>query len=127
MIKFLICASFFLIFTNFCSGISYDEFNERLTLKMNKNQAKWKQGNNKYFRGWDMKKIKSILGTKVEKIEGAPEKKIMAQRTLPDSFDARNQWPFCGSLNEIRDQSACGSCWAVSRYSLYMCGNSLNL
>ena len=30
---------------------------------------------------------------------------------LPDSFDAREQWPNCKSLNEIRDQGACGSCW----------------
>ncbi|EYB96051.1 hypothetical protein Y032_0154g3013 [Ancylostoma ceylanicum] len=30
------------------------------------------------------------------------------------SFDARTQWPECRSIGTIRDQSACGSCWAVS-------------
>ncbi|KIH65194.1 papain family cysteine protease [Ancylostoma duodenale] len=32
----------------------------------------------------------------------------------PASFDARTHWPECTSIGTIRDQSACGSCWAVS-------------
>ncbi|KIH65196.1 papain family cysteine protease, partial [Ancylostoma duodenale] len=32
----------------------------------------------------------------------------------PDSFDAREHWPECKSIGTIRDQSACGSCWAVA-------------
>jgi cathepsin B len=31
---------------------------------------------------------------------------------LPDSFDARKQWPNCPTVQEIRDQGSCGSCWA---------------
>lgn len=30
----------------------------------------------------------------------------------PASFDSRTNWPKCESIQEIRDQSACGSCWA---------------
>ncbi|RCN47338.1 papain family cysteine protease, partial [Ancylostoma caninum] len=33
---------------------------------------------------------------------------------VPESFDARDQWPYCPSLKSIRDQANCGSCWAVS-------------
>ncbi|RCN47362.1 papain family cysteine protease [Ancylostoma caninum] len=36
---------------------------------------------------------------------------------LPDSFDARQHWPECKSIGIIRDQSACGSCWAVASAS----------
>ncbi|EPB72623.1 papain family cysteine protease [Ancylostoma ceylanicum] len=32
----------------------------------------------------------------------------------PESFDARDHWKDCKSIGTIRDQSACGSCWAVS-------------
>ncbi|RCN47357.1 papain family cysteine protease [Ancylostoma caninum] len=32
----------------------------------------------------------------------------------PESFDARTHWPECRSIGTIRDQSSCGSCWAVS-------------
>nr|1SP4_A Chain A, Cathepsin B [Bos taurus] len=31
---------------------------------------------------------------------------------LPESFDAREQWPNCPTIKEIRDQGSCGSCWA---------------
>lgn len=31
---------------------------------------------------------------------------------LPDSFDPREKWPYCPTLNEIRDQGQCGACWA---------------
>ncbi|XP_067642277.1 cathepsin B [Eurosta solidaginis] len=31
---------------------------------------------------------------------------------LPEKFDAREQWPDCPTISEIRDQGSCGSCWA---------------
>lgn len=30
---------------------------------------------------------------------------------LPENFDAREQWPNCPTIKEIRDQGSCGSCW----------------
>lgn len=30
---------------------------------------------------------------------------------LPDSFDPRQQWPNCPTIQQIRDQGSCGSCW----------------
>lgn len=48
-----------------------------------------------------------------------PEKPLAAFRapnaTIPKSFDAREAWPQCREvIGHIRDQSACGSCWAVA-------------
>jgi hypothetical protein len=36
---------------------------------------------------------------------------------IPDEFDSASNWPMCPILLEIRDQSACGSCYAVSAAS----------
>nr|CDJ87125.1 Peptidase C1A domain containing protein [Haemonchus contortus] len=37
---------------------------------------------------------------------------------IPESFDARTKWPNCTSIEHIRDQANCGSCWAVSTASV---------
>merc|ERR1719174_1332174 len=32
--------------------------------------------------------------------------------TVPTQFDAREQWPDCATMRQIKDQGHCGSCWA---------------
>ncbi|KAL6732928.1 hypothetical protein Aduo_003633 [Ancylostoma duodenale] len=37
----------------------------------------------------------------------------------PEEFDARTAWPECADIiNTVRDQTKCGSCWAVSAASV---------
>merc|ERR1711997_79940 len=52
-----------------------------------------------------------------------PTNKVAAL-AIPESFDPRDEWPACPTISEIRDQSACGSCWAfgaVSAFSDRLC------
>jgi len=72
----------------------------------------WTAGVNTRFDGMNLAQAKRYCGV----LKGGPSapfiKKDVAQ-AIPDSFDARTQWGSkCPSLFDIRDQGACGSCWA---------------
>jgi len=63
--------------------------------------------------------IRSLLGAGPEGFEH-PSKYFRRQTytaeqfaNAPDSYDPRDHYPNCSSMRMVRDQSACGSCWAV--------------
>ncbi|KHJ90545.1 hypothetical protein OESDEN_09611 [Oesophagostomum dentatum] len=41
--------------------------------------------------------------------ETTMEKEVVFHGDIPESFDAREKWSLCPSVNYIRDQSACGT------------------
>jgi cathepsin B len=83
--------------------------------------AKWEAGVNDKFVNMTLSQIKALMGTK----RGAEMRAAQARHTaawsgtalpleaLPTNFSVRTQWPACANVTgHIRDQSACGSCWA---------------
>ena len=40
-----------------------------------------------------------------------PGKGSVGGGDLPASFDGRDQWKNCPTIQEVRDQGSCGSCW----------------
>jgi len=62
--------------------------------------------------------VKVLLGAFLPGDERYEEPEVMITNEtivsvdLPASFDARTQWPHCGGMQDVRDQSSCGSCWA---------------
>uniref|UniRef100_A0A8C5GUF7 Cathepsin B n=1 Tax=Gouania willdenowi TaxID=441366 RepID=A0A8C5GUF7_GOUWI len=77
---------------------------------INKINTTWKAGHN--FHNVDYSYVQRLCGTVLK----GPKLPIMVQFAgdlkLPVEFDAREQWPTCPTLKEIRDQGSCGSCWA---------------
>jgi len=58
--------------------------------------------------------VKILLGVK----PGGPVLPVKTEfevkvEDLPESFDSRQNWADCPTIGTIRDQSACGSCWAI--------------
>ncbi|XP_042560313.1 cathepsin B-like isoform X2 [Clupea harengus] len=81
---------------------------EDMARLINKSNTTWRAGSDIQVSSF----MKSLCGTilngpKLPKMEHVERKLV-----LPDSFDAREQWPGCTTIQQIRDQGNCGSCWA---------------
>ena len=83
----------------------------------------WKAAINPRFATATPADFKILLGTRVRGMAGYVEVKDLEVKTsfvtpisaIPASFDAREAWPQCaGIVGHVRDQSSCGSCWAMA-------------
>jgi Cysteine protease len=87
----------------------------KLIREVNAKQTMWKAAHNPITRmpksearrllGVDLKNLRSYNWRKQEFTAA----EIAA---APASFDSRTQWPSCSTMNDIRNQKHCGSCWA---------------
>ncbi|GKT25287.1 hypothetical protein ADUPG1_012991, partial [Aduncisulcus paluster] len=82
--------------------------------KIIKEPITWKRGETKFSNWTDEEFASLMLRHQPERMYGLPYLQITPRNDLPDSFDARDQWPSCPSIGRIRDQGNCGSCWAFA-------------
>ncbi|CAH1645473.1 unnamed protein product [Spodoptera littoralis] len=106
-----------------------DEFIDLINSKQNF----WSAGRN-FPKNTPISYLKNLLGAledknfhNLRKVDHLDD--IETRSNLPESFDSREKWPNCPSLNEVRDQGSCGSCWAfgaveamTDRYCIYSDG-----
>jgi cathepsin B len=78
--------------------------------------SSWKAEMSPRFSGVTKRQALRMLGVRapasVGKDISCPVNTSITAQGLPDSFDARTQWP--EYIHPVRDQGSCGSCWAFS-------------
>jgi len=85
---------------------------------VNSIQTTWKAGVNEYFENAPMHGVRRMMGalddTHLRNKAPRHYNFELSSEAIPDSFDARTAWPKCADvIGNIRDQSSCGSCWAM--------------
>ena len=83
---------------------------ESLVLKNTQNQDK------NHTRKWK-KTIGKHFGFVGPSMGPAPVHTMSTRDAIPESFDAREQWPKCSVIKEIKNQNPCGCCWAMASSS----------
>jgi len=75
----------------------------------------WQAGLNEgsMIHGASKSQIQRLLGVRKGGMKLPAKREFdVKPEALPDNFDSRTQWPQCASIQAVRDQSACGSCFA---------------
>ncbi|XP_040069008.1 cathepsin B [Ixodes scapularis] len=72
----------------------------------------WKAGHNEGHR--DLETVRRKLGVSRDNHKYRLPELVhdTLEMDIPAQFDSRQQWQDCPTIREIRDQGACGSCWA---------------
>ncbi|KAG5888673.1 hypothetical protein JTB14_022257 [Gonioctena quinquepunctata] len=76
----------------------------------------WKAGRN-FDKNTPLSQIRNLLGalkTPEYMKKNVQVHQVTEDTDIPESFDAREHWPECEIIKAVRDQSSCGSCWAVA-------------
>ncbi|CAH1102450.1 unnamed protein product [Psylliodes chrysocephalus] len=113
--RITLCLSF-LLSAALATNIKMNPLSDEFINHINSQQNDWKAGRN-FDENMPISEIKKRMGAR-KSISKAKPTVHSKDIEIPESFDARTNWPECSSvIGSIADQSACGSCWAVSTTS----------
>jgi len=89
-------------------------FSDEFIQKTNEKATTWTAGRN-FHRDTPLASVQRLLGVLETKRPHRKHSSVpRSTEKLPEEFDSRIQWPDCPTIQEIRDQAGCGSCWALA-------------
>lgn len=93
-------------------GEQFEALSDEMVNHINSLKTTWTAAKTSRFAS--VKDVIRTLGALPEPAEKRPPLKVVEidLAAIPTTFDARTNWPNCDSIKDVRDQSACGSCWA---------------
>lgn len=74
--------------------------------QINSAQSTWKAAPSK-FMTWSEQSIRRLMGVHLDYAQQHEQLEVLHHEVsddLPDNFDARDAWPNCPTLKEVRDQ-----------------------
>lgn len=86
---------------------------DELINEINSKQSSWRAGRN-FYHGQPMSHIrampydKSFLESALKKFPVVVHDENVV---IPESFDARTNWPKCKNIGMVTDQGSCIACW----------------
>ncbi|CAF1157657.1 unnamed protein product [Rotaria sordida] len=110
----IVCLTLSAVYSRDIKSSQKPLLSEKFINGINTAQSTWKAAPSK-FMTWSKASVKRLMGVLPEHFIQVKHLDPLVHdvpKDLPDNFDARDQWPNCPSIKEVRDQGSCGSCWA---------------
>jgi cathepsin B len=97
-----------------CVAVAAADFSATVD-KVNSMQTSWTAAHPSRFASAE--DVKPLLGAFTpghpqHRAPAVDNSTLLEDVQVPDSFSAVTNWPKCGGMADVRDQSSCGSCWA---------------